>query len=207
RKVRVLNGAHTSSVLAAYLAGKTIVRDMMQDEILGYFTRRVAEEEIAPCVPLPQDEVKAFADSVFERFENPFIDHELLSISLNSVSKWKARVLPSFKDYYYNRKALPKLITFSFAALLAFYSSCDLREDGLHAKRANGDEYVIHDDRKVLEFFAQNVGKADFIKSVCQNQDFWGEDLSLYDNFTQDVTFWYEKIMADAKDALRLVLQ
>lgn len=207
RKVRVLNGAHTASVLSGYLCGIDIVRDMVHDNLLGEFVKRVVYDEIAPCVPLPFYKVKAFADSVFERFENPFIDHELLSISLNSVSKWKARVLPSFKDYYYNRKALPKLITFSFAALLAFYSSCDLREDGLHAKRANGDEYVIHDDRKVLEFFAQNVGKADFIKSVCQNQDFWGEDLSLYDNFTQDVTFWYEKIMADAKDALRLVLQ
>lgn len=207
RKVRVLNGAHTASVLSGYLCGIDIVRDMVHDNLLGGFVKRIVYDEIAPCVPLPFYTVKAFADSVFERFENPFIDHELLSISLNSVSKWKARVLPSFKDYYYNRKALPKLITFSFAALLAFYSSCDLREDGLHAKRANGDEYVIHDDRKVLEFFAQNVGNADFIKSVCQNQDFWGEDLSLYDNFTQDVTFWYEKIMADAKNALRLVLQ
>ena len=130
----------------------------------------------------------------------------LLSISLNSVSKWKARVLPSFKDYYRNKGELPKLITFSFAALLAFYSSDDLREDGLYAKRSNGDEYVIHDDKAVLEFFAENTGKADFVEKACKNADFWGEDMSLYNNFVEEVAFWYKKILTDAKEALKEVL-
>ena len=143
---------------------------------------------------------------MFERFENPFIDHALLSISLNSVSKWKARVLPSFKDYVKNNGKLPKLITFSFAALLAFYSSNDLREDGLHAKRANGDEYVIHDDRAVLEFFAANAGKDNFIEKACANTAFWGEDLGAYDGFVGAVSGWYEKIKADTKSALEEVL-
>ena len=206
RKVRVLNGAHTSSVLAGYLYGLDIVRDCMNDEVMGKFIHKVVMDEIVPQVNLPYDEVKEFANSVFERFENPFIDHALLSISLNSVSKWKARVLPSFKDYYKNKGEIPKLITFSFAALLAFYSSNDLREDGLYAKRANGDEYVIHDDAAVLEFFAQNTGKFDFTEVACKNQAFWGEDLSLYDNFTELVTYYYERIMADAKAALKEVL-
>lgn len=127
RKVRVLNGAHTSSVLAGYLYGLDIVRDCMHDEIMGKFIRQVVMDEIVPQVPLPLEEVKAFAASVFERFENPFIDHALLSISLNSVSKWKARVLPSFKDHVANKGELPRLITFSLAALFAFYSSDDLR--------------------------------------------------------------------------------
>ncbi len=206
RKVRVLNGAHTSSVLAGYLYGLDIVRDCMNDEKMGKFIRRIVMEEIVPQVALPQDEVKAFAESVFERFENPFIDHALLSISLNSFSKWKARVLPSFKDYYKNNNALPKLITFSFAALLAFYSSTDLREDGLYAKRADGTQYVIHDDRAVLEFVAQNVEKEIFVHDVCANKDFWGEDLSRYAGFESAVADWYKKITADASAAVTEVL-
>ena len=206
RKVRVLNGAHTSSVLAGYLYGLDIVRDCMSDKVMGEFIHRIVMDEIVPQVNLPLDEVKEFANSVFERFENPYIDHALLSISLNSVSKWTARVLPSFKDYCKNKNELPKLITFSFAALLAFYSSNNLKEDELYAKRSNGDEYIIHDDKAVLEFFAENTGKADFVELVCKNLDFWGEDMSLYNNFTEEVTFWYERIMTDAKEAVKEVL-
>ena len=206
RKVRVLNGAHTASVLAGYLYGIDIVRDCMSDALMSKFIHNVVMEEIVPQVNLPIDEVKAFANSVFERFENPFIDHALLSISLNSVSKWKARVLPSFKDFYKNKGELPRLITFSFAALLAFYSSNDLRADGLYAKRANGDEYVIHDDMAVMEFFAQNFGKADFIEKVCKNEAFWGEDMTAYNSFADTVGYWYNKIMADASEALKEVL-
>lgn len=207
RKVRVLNGAHTASVLAGYLYGIDIVRDCMSDPVMSRFIHNVVMDEIVPQVNLPYDDVKAFAESVFERFENPFIDHALLSISLNSVSKWRARVLPSFKDYYKNNGTLPKLITFSFAALLAFYSSADLREDGLYAKRANGDSYVIHDDKAVLEFFAQNVGKLDFTEKACKNINFWGEDLSCYNGFAEAVTYWYERILKDTKSAVIEVLK
>lgn len=206
RKVRVLNGAHTTSVLAGYLYGLDIVRDCMQDPVMGTFIRRVVMDEIVPQVNLPLAEVRAFADSVFERFENPYIDHSLLSISLNSVSKWKARVLPSFQDYCKNKGELPKLMTFSFAALLAFYSSGDLKEDGLHAKRFNGDAYVIHDDQAVLDFFAENAGNPGFVETVCKNEAFWGEDLTLYNGFAEAVTDWYERIRANAENALKEVL-
>lgn len=208
RKVRVLNGAHTSSVLAGYLYGLDIVRDCMHDEVMGKFIRQVVMDEIVPQVPLPLDEVKAFAASVFERFENPFIDHALLSISLNSVSKWKARVLPSFKDHVANKGELPRLITFSLAALFAFYSSEDLREGTLYAKRADGTAYEIHDDAHVLEFFAANSGKdADtFVKAALSNEVFWGEDLTAYEGMEKTVAEWLTLIKADAKEALQKVL-
>lgn len=206
RKVRVLNGAHTSFVLAGYLYGMDIVRECMTDKLMGEYIHRVVLDEIVPQVDLPIDEVKAFAESVFERFENPFIDHALLSISLNSVSKWKTRVLPSFKDYYKKNGILPKLITFSFSALLAFYSSNDLREDGLHAERSNGNEYVVHDDKAVLEFFAENYGKHGFVKKVCQNAALWGEDFSFIDNFADEVLYWYERIVSNTAEALKEVL-
>ncbi len=208
RKVRVLNGAHTASVLAGYLYGIDIVRDCMQDEFMGAFVRRVVMDEIVPQVNLPLSEVQSFAASVFERFENPFIDHALLSISLNSVSKWKARVLPSFKDYIKNNGKLPRLITFSMAALLAFYTATDLREDGLYAQRKNGDEYVIHDDRFVLEFFAEkSAGSAEaLVADAVANADFWGEDLSAYEGFNEAVTDWYKKLTADPVAAVKEVL-
>jgi len=190
RKVRVLNGAHTSSVLAGYLYGLDIVRDCMYDEVMGKYVRKVVDEEIVPEVPLALEDVKAFANSVYERFENPFIDHALLSISLNSVSKWKSRCLPSLKDSLKSKGQLPKLLTFSFAALLAFYTSNDLQEDGLHAKRANGDEYVIHDDKAVMEFFAANSLKEEneFVKLVCAKEEFWGENLNNIEGFAEKVT-------------------
>ena len=208
RKVRVLNGAHTASVLAGYLYGLDIVRDCMHDEIMGKFIRQVVMDEIVPQVPLPIEEVKAFAESVFERFENPFIDHALLSISLNSVSKWKARVLPSFKDYYANKGELPRLITFSLAALFAFYSSDDLREGTLYGKRADGTSYEIHDDAHVLEFFAANSGKeADkFVKAALSNEAFWSEDLTAYEGMEATVAEWLTLIKTDTKEALKKVL-
>lgn len=209
RKVRVLNGAHTASVLAGYLYGLNIVRDCMQDKLMGEFIRHIVMEEITPEVPLALEEVKAFADSVFERFENPFIDHELLSISLNSVSKWKARVLPTFRDFYRNQKNLPRLITFSMAALLAFYSGKDLREDGLHAKRANGTEYAIHDDKEVLQFFTLNSTKtcSEFVHEALSNANFWGEDLTLYSGFEQEVAKWLVLLRKDVTSALEQVLK
>jgi len=208
RKVRVLNGAHTSSVLAGYLYGLDIVRDCMSDPIMGQFIRRVVNEEIVPQVNLPLEEVQAFAASVFERFENPFIDHALLSISLNSVSKWKARVLPSFKDYYNNVGKLPKLISFSLAALFAFYSGNDLRDGILYAKRAKGDEYAIRDDAFILDFFCENSGKdtAEFVKAALANTAFWGEDLNAYAGLTETVTEWLTLIREDASAALTKVL-
>ena len=208
RKVRVLNGAHTASVLAGYLCGIDIVRDMMHDEVMGRFVRSVVCDEVVPHVNLDRADVEAFAASVFERFENPFIDHSLLSISLNSVSKWKARVLPSFRDYIKSEGKLPRFITFSFAALLAFYTASDIRSDGLYATRPCGGEYVIHDDAANLRFFAEYSGKStpEYVKSAASNVSFWGEDLTKYDGFTDAVCDALDAIRLDARSAVRGVI-
>lgn len=206
RKVRVLNGAHTASVLVSYLGGIDIVRDMMHDAVFGKMVRQIVDTEIVPMVPLPADEVKAFAESVYERFDNPFIDHALLSISLNSVSKWKARVLPSFKDNLGKNGKIPKLLTFSFAGLLSFYASDRLTEDGLCAVRNDGTEYTVRDDRSVLEFFAKASRAEDYAEQVCKNTELWGEDLSRYPGFAETVGYWYRKIKASPEDAVKEVL-
>ena len=197
RKVRILNGAHTSMVLGAYLAGQDIVRDCMADDVICGFMNKAIYDEIIPTLTLPKDELESFAFSVTERFKNPFIDHALLSISLNSTSKWKARVLPSVKDYIKNTKSLPKCLTTSFALYIAFYKNGkEMTESGLAAVRPNGDSYTISDDKAVLEFYLAH--KDDSVRNlayaVCANEDFWGEDLTKLEGFAEMTADTLERI-------------
>ena len=99
RKVRILNGAHTGFVLGAYLAGEDIVRDCMNDEVIKGFMNKMLYDEVIPTLPLDKNDLLNFAAAVSDRFNNPFVNHELMSISLNSTSKWKARNMPSFLEY------------------------------------------------------------------------------------------------------------
>ena len=195
RKVRILNGAHTSFVLGAYLAGQDIVRDCMNDDVINGFMNKTIYDEIIPTLTLPEEELKDFAASVTERFKNPFIDHALLSISLNSTSKWKARVMPSLKGYYEKTGKLPECITASFAFYLAFYKGLRLEDVGLIASRG-ANEYTVKDDRPVLEFFAahKDDSVADYVHAVCSNMDFWGEDLSQLPGFEEKVSQYLSNI-------------
>ncbi|MFR5795139.1 MAG: tagaturonate reductase [Christensenellales bacterium] len=146
RKVRMLNGAHTSMVLGAYLAGHEIVGDCMADDTMRSYMSQALFNEIMPTLDLPKDDLEAFASAIFERFSNPFNRHLLLSIALNSQSKFRARVLPTIKEYVKRKHALPKILTFSMAAFIAFY--CGKKEDGSFVGvRAAGNEYPIADDR------------------------------------------------------------
>ncbi|HAN43947.1 MAG TPA: tagaturonate reductase, partial [Ruminococcaceae bacterium] len=209
RKVKLLNGAHTSMVLAAYLAGKNIVLECMNDEVIGKYVAKCMNEEIAPTVALPADEVKAFAASVVERFKNPFIKHELLSISLNSVSKWKARVLPSVEEYLQKKGELPKCLTFSLAALIAFYMS-DKKDGAALIGDRNGQPYKIMDDAYVLDFFAEKTaefksGKLDaagLAKAVVSNVQFWGKDLSSIKGFEAAVAQNLDSILSKGMNAV-----
>lgn len=194
RKVRILNGGHTSSVLAAYLAGCKTVLDMMNDAQLRSYLERAMLEEMAPCVPLPIEEARAFALSVLERFCNPFVKHQLLSISLNSFSKWRARLLNTFRDNM-ARGAFPRRIAFSFAALLAFYVG-DMRSDGYYGS-ASGEEYRILDDARVLEAVsdASKLPPAAYAHAIMTRPDFWGEDLTQYEGFEDCVARDLERIL------------
>lgn len=189
RKVRILNGAHTSFVLGAYLAGQDIVRDCMNDEIIQKFMNKTIYEEIIPTLDLPQEELEDFAASVTERFKNPFIDHALLSISLNSTSKWKARVMPSLKEYISRCGSLPACITASFAFYIAFYNGHTLTEEGLIGSRGTNN-YTIKDDPSILQFYFdhKNDSAAELVHAVCTNVEFWGEDLSQIEGFEATVT-------------------
>ena len=203
RKVRILNGAHTSTVLAGYLMGKDIVLECMNDKTVRKLMTDIVFNEIVPTVKLPKEEAEEFANSVFERFENPFVKHQVLSISLNSVSKWKSRILPTFKDNYAKTQTPPKYLTFSFAALMAFYTS-DKLQDGVLIGDRNGEAYEIKDDKKVLEFFAANSkskSTREFVTSFASNTDFWGEDLTKYNQFVDLVCNDLDNIKKDGMTA------
>lgn len=209
RKVRILNGGHTSSVLAAWMSGHDIVLDMMQDEVFEKYLDKVLYDEVIPTLDLPKEELMQFASDVKDRFRNPYIKHKLLDISLNSCSKWCARVMPSLLGYVEAKGELPQALTFSLAAFIKFYEGKMV--DGKYiGKRANGDEHEIKDDAEVLAFFADVWATGDaagIAKAVLSNTAFWnGTDLSAIDGLTDAVagylTAMAEKPVRDVVAAL-----
>lgn len=187
RKVRILNGAHTGFVLGAYLAGFDIVRECMENEtVLGYMNKMLYDEVI-PTLPLEKEDLMSFAAAVQDRFNNPFVNHELMTISLNSTAKWKARNFPSLEEYLEKTGKLPACLTTSFAAYMAFYSSQiqDLTEAGLVCRRPKGNTYTISDDRWVLEFYYDHKDDdaASLAHAVMTNEKMWGQDLTAIEGF------------------------
>ncbi len=187
RKVRILNGAHTGFVLGAYLAGFDIVRDCMENETVLGFMNKMLYDEVIPTLPLDKDDLLSFAAAVQDRFNNPFVNHELMAISLNSTSKWRARNFPSFEEYAEKTGHLPKCLTTSFAAYMAFYSSDiqELTDAGLVCRRPKGNTYTISDDRFVLEFYYDHKDDdaAALTHAVMTNEKMWGQDLTKIPGF------------------------
>ena len=164
RKVRILNGAHTSMIPYAMLCGVETVKDCMDDETVSTFVNKCVFDEIVPTLDLPEEELIQYANDVFERFNNPFIRHYCSSISLNSVSKFKVRVLPSILEYIKRYGKNPQNLMMSFAYLIKFY------KDGTPT-----------DDTSVIEFMKSND-----IPAILSNKDFWDEDLSYLANDLQE---------------------
>lgn len=195
RKVRILNGAHTSFVLASYLAGNDIVLESMKDKTVYNFMYKTIFDEVIPTLTLPRQELVDFAEAVITRFNNPYVKHALLSISLNSVSKWRARCMPSFLGYIDLKGELPKHLTFSLAALMAFYTGTEIRDKALIGHR-DGQEYNIMDDKAVLEFFAANSAKPakEFAQAFLSNEEFFGQDLTGIDGLTDAIAGYLDEI-------------
>ena len=187
RKVRILNGAHTGTVLGAYLAGHDIVRKCMEDEVVLGYMNKMLLEEIVPILPLDQEDCRNFAAAVQDRFNNPFVIHELLSISLNSTAKWRARCMPSLLEYVEAKGQLPACICMGFAAYIAFFSNDiqELNDAGLVCRRPKGDVYTCIDDRWALEFYYAHKDDSveDLVHAVMTNQQMWGQDLTEISGF------------------------
>lgn len=211
RKVRILNGAHTGFVLGAYLAGFDIVRDCMHDETVHAFMNKILYDEVIPILPLDKADCENFAAAVTDRFNNPFVDHLLMSISLNSTSKWKARDLPSLLEYQEKFGKLPQALCMGFAAYIAFYSTNLQRreEDGLIAVRPAGNEYKIQDDGWVLDFYwdHRDADDAVLVHDVLSNEKMWDQDLTKKEGLESTVLADLKKIRKDgAKAAYASVL-
>ena len=187
RKVRILNGAHTGFVLGAYLGGHDIVRKCMEDEVVLGYMNKMLLDEIVPILPLDQEDCKNFAAAVQDRFNNPFVNHELMSISLNSTAKWRARNMPSFLEYVEAKGKLPTCLTMSFATYIAFFSNDiqELNDAGLVCRRPAGNTYTCSDDRWALEFYwnHRNDSVEDLVHAVMTNEQMWGQDLTAVPGF------------------------
>ena len=161
---------------------------------------------IDPLNPLgssyTEDELKEFADAVVDRFNNPFIKHALLAISLNSVSKWKARCLPSFLGYVEKFGKLPEHLTFSIAALMAFYTGTEIRDGALIGHRGE-QEYLVKDDADVLEFFAANSSKetAEFVQAYLSNEAFFGRDMTQIEGLSEKMNEYLNAIRKEGMEA------
>ena len=197
RKVRILNGAHTSFALGAYLSGKNIVRDCMEDDVIRGFMTKTLYEEVIPTLDLPRDDLLDFASAVSERFANPFIDHQLLSISLNSTAKWKTRCMPSLLEYARrNEGKLPPCLTFSFAAYLAFYRAGREKGEGCLIGKRGGESFEIRDDQWVLDFYydLRECGNKKAAFAVIGNERMWGTALRDLPGFEEETVKYLDLI-------------
>ena len=180
QKVRILNGAHTTLVPVAYLAGFRTVKEPIDDAAIGSFIRNTIANEIIPTLDLPVDELNKFADDVIERFQNPFIKHELLSIALNSISKYKVRVLPSVLEYHKRTGRLPSNLLYALAALIRFYKG-----------EWQGNVIPLNDAPEIIDFFKtawENHDADKVAQNVLANESFWGQDLNKVKGLTEVVT-------------------
>ena len=159
-------------------------------------------DEVIPTLTLPEEELKQFAAEVVNRFNNPYVDHALLAISLNSVSKWRARCLPSLLGYVEKFGKLPAHLTFSIAALMAFYHGTEIKDGVLKGDR-DGQSYDIKDDLAVLEFFRDHCNDAteSFVKAYLGREDFHGQDLNQVPGLTEAVTAYLDDIKANGMRA------
>lgn len=156
RKVRILNGAHTSLVPYALLSGLDTVKSCIDDPTMNAHLKKCIYDEIIPTLDLPKEELIDYADNVMTRFANPYIKHYLSSIALNSVSKFKVRVLPSILEYIKRFNKMPETLVFAFAKLIEFYRVGE-----------------TNDDADVTEFM-----KSATVEEILSNKALWDQDLS-----------------------------
>jgi len=185
RKVRILNGAHTTLVPVAYLYGIDTVRESVEHPVVGKYLKDAILQEIIPTLDLPKQELEQFANEVIDRFRNPYIRHLLMSIALNSWSKFETRVLPSILEYKKRKGSIPQRLAFSLAATIAFY------------KGKRGEEAIaLNDDAAAIELlkntWASSDGSEEGIRQIVTRvlgyEKNWKQDLNKVEGLNDAVT-------------------
>ena len=178
RKVRILNGAHTAMVPFALLYGKETVKETVNDTFTGTFIRSLIFEEVVPTLNMEKEELESFAKDVFDRFRNPHIKHQLSSIALNSISKFKVRVLPSLLEYVEITGKLPLRTVFAFACLIRFYKG-----------QWQGKELPVNDDVDIINNF-KNLWQQPLtvmVRHVLGTPSYWDIDLNQINGLQQAI--------------------
>lgn len=190
-KVRILNGAHTALMAFAYLRGFRTVRESVENEDINKFLRRILNDEIIPTLPLPADNLHSYSKSVIERFLNPYIRHQLSSIALNSISKFRVRVLPSLLKYHELTGRLPVNMMEAFASLLVFYRGT-----------WKGEVLPVNDSAEVVSFFNKVWAldsPQDRIEQILSNTSLWGHDLASITGMTFHLQESVERLLSGEK--------
>ncbi|KJD31104.1 altronate oxidoreductase [Tamlana nanhaiensis] len=193
RKVRILNGAHTAMVPFSYLYGNRTVKQSVDNEFTGAFINEAVFSEIIDTLDMDKDELNSFAEEIFDRFRNPFIIHNLSSIALNSISKFKVRVLPSLLGYVKVHGKMPTNLTFAFASLIRFYKGT-----------WNGESLPVQDSDDIVANLAKIWESNDYNKvatDVLSTTEYWDEDLTKVENLTEAVAVALKEIEANGIEA------
>ena len=202
RKVRILNGIHTLMVLASHLYGITTVDEGLNDETIYKFVQEGLFDEIIESMDGDKEMLLDYANDVLTRFKNPFLNHQVLSISLNSTSKFKTRDLPSLLSYVEKYNKVPQALSFSIASLIRFYKGSGIENRSMKGIY-NDKEYLIKDDESVLEFFEKLYSEYDEMKGenrkvivnkVLSNSQWWGQDLTQIESLEESVLAHFDAI-------------
>lgn len=184
RKVKILNGSHTCLVPVSYLSGIDTVRETIEDPQLGKFVKEFIFDEVVPTISIPRDQMVSFSNSVLERYSNPFVRHELMSIALNSITKYKTRVLPTVVENIRDLHHFPTHALFSLAALMVFYRG-----------KRNDEDIKLQDNPEFLDLFKnlwanyENTleGARTLVKQVLGLKEHWELDLNELEGVTDYV--------------------
>lgn len=191
RKVTLLNGPHTVLAPVAFLSGIDIVRDACQHPVVGAYVRRVMFDELMETLDLPKPELMQFAEDVLERFNNPFVDHQVTSIMLNSFSKFATRDLPGLKVYLQRKGRLPEGIVMGLAAILTYYKG---------GVRADGVAYSPNDLPEIISFMQELWAAGDIRKlaeQVLAADWIWHENLNEIPQLTDRLVYYLQAIRQD----------
>ena len=186
-KLRLLNGTHTLSCGLAFLAGGDTVKTAMDNHSTSNFISRLMHNELAPAIPYDVDpeKARAFGAQVLDRFRNPHIKHQWLSITLQYSSKMKLRCLPVLLRHYQQAATVPELFALGFAAYLLFLKATH-QQDGKWYGTAQGGPYPIQDDRAEF-YFTKWQTPENVVSESLADRSFWGTDLTLLPGFAASV--------------------